>query len=64
MRVGDTIEWVNNDIFFHSATAKDKSFDVELKPKAHARVVLKTTGWIAFYCRHHPAMTGTLVVAK
>ena len=35
IRVGDAIEWVNNDIFLHSATAKDKSFDVELKPKAH-----------------------------
>jgi len=64
LRVGDTIEWVNNDIFLHSATARDKSFDVELKPKAHVRIVLKKPGRIAFYCRYHPGMMGTLVVAK
>ena len=64
LRVGDTIEWVNNDIFLNSATARDKSFDVELKPKAHVRIVLKKPGRIAFYCRYHPGMMGTLVVAK
>jgi plastocyanin len=64
LRAGDTIEWVNNDIFVHSATAKDKSFDVELKPKQHARTVLKTAGASAFYCRYHPGMTGRLVVAR
>jgi plastocyanin len=62
LRVGDTIEWVNSDIFLHSATARDKSFDVELKPKAHVRIVLKKAGRLAFYCRDHPGMTGTLVV--
>ena len=64
LRVGDTIEWVNNDILLHSATAKDNSFDVELKPKAHVRMVLKKAGTFAFFCRYHPGMTGTLVVAK
>jgi plastocyanin len=64
LRVGDTIEWVNSDIFLHSATARDKSFDIELKPKAHVRIVLKNPGRIAFYCRYHPGMMGTLVVAK
>jgi plastocyanin len=63
LRVGDVIEWVNNDIFVHSATARDKSFDLELKPKAHARMVVKKAGRFAFYCRYHPGMTGTLVVA-
>jgi plastocyanin len=64
LRVGDTVEWVNNDIFLHSATAKDKSFDLELKPKAHVRMLLKTPGTIAFFCRYHPGMMGRLVVAK
>ena len=63
LRVGDVIEWVNGDIFVHSATAKDKSFDVELKPKARVRMMLKKAGRFAFYCRYHPGMTGTLVVA-
>jgi plastocyanin len=64
LRVGDIIEWVNNDIFVHSATAKDKSFDLELKPKTHVRMTLKKAGAFAFYCRYHPGMMGRLVVAK
>ena len=64
LRVGDVIEWVNNDIFVHSVTARDKSFDLELKPKARVRMVLKRPGTVAFYCRYHPGMTGTLAVGK
>jgi len=64
LRVGDTIDWVNNDIFLHSATARDKSFDVELKPKTHALTVLRKPGIIPFYCRYHPGMKGRLVVSK
>jgi plastocyanin len=62
LHVGDTIVWQNNDILRHSATARDKSFDVDLPPKAQASLVLKAAGTIAFYCRFHPGMTGTLVV--
>jgi len=64
LRVGDTIEWVNNDVLLHSATARDNSFDVELKPKARVRMVLKKAGTFAFFCRYHPGMTGMLVVGK
>jgi plastocyanin len=64
IRVGDAIEWVNNDIFLHSATAKDKSFDVELKPKTHMWTVFHRVGTYAFACRYHPGMTGTLVVTN
>ena len=64
LRVGDVIEWVNNDIFVHSATAADKSFDVELKPKARATIVLRKPGTVSFICRYHPGMKGQLVVAK
>jgi plastocyanin len=62
IRVGDTVEWVNNDIFVHSATAKDKTFDAELKPKQHLWTTFHTAGTYPFYCRFHPGMTGTLVV--
>src|SRR4051812_35856720 len=62
LRVGDAVDWVNADIFTHSATAKDKSFDVELKPGAHARIVLTQAGTVPFICRYHPGMAGTLVV--
>ena len=63
LRVGDAIEWVNADIFEHSATANNGSFDVTLPPKAHARVTLRRAGRIAFHCRYHPGMTGVLTVS-
>ena len=62
MHVGDTIEWDNQDIFLHSATAKDKAFDVELKPKARLWTTFHAPGTYVFTCRYHPGMTGTLVV--
>ena len=64
LRVGDTVEWVNADIFDHSATAKDGSFDVALPPKGQARVVLRRAGSVMFYCRYHPGMTGVLTVTR
>jgi plastocyanin len=64
LKVGDVIEWVNNDIFVHSATARDKSFDVELKPKARVRMTLSKPGTFDFICRYHPGMKGRLVVAR
>ena len=64
IRSGDTIVWVNKDIFKHTATARDKSFNVELPPKTSGKTVIKHFGPIAFYCIYHPGMTGTLNVAK
>lgn len=61
VRTGDIIEWVNRDIFEHSATARDGSFDVDLKPGATVRTTVKG-GTIAFFCKFHPTMQATLVV--
>jgi plastocyanin len=47
----------------HSATARDRSFDVTLQPHQSVRVTLRRPGRIAFYCRFHPAMQGVLAVA-
>lgn len=64
LHVGDTIEWVNDDIFVHTATAKNKSFDVVLQPKTRGRTVLAVAGFIPFVCRYHPGMKGVLVVTN
>ena len=64
LHVGDTIIWVNNDFFRHTATAANKSFDVDLAPKAQGRTVLTKAGTIPFICRFHPGMKGVLKVAK
>src|SRR5690348_8881715 len=50
LHAGDTVEWVNEDIFLHSVTAEDKSFDVDIAPKATARVVVKNAGTIRYVC--------------
>jgi plastocyanin len=63
IRVGDTIEWVNADMFQHTATARNGAFDVDIKAGAKARIVVKAAGTTLFYCRYHPGMTGKLVAA-
>lgn len=63
VRVGDIIEWVNADAVPHTATARNGSFDVDLKPGAKARTALRGPGVVAYYCRYHPGMTGRMVVA-
>jgi len=64
LRVGDTIRWVNKDMFRHTATARDGSFNVDLQPGASGTTKLTKAGVIPFFCRYHPGMTGHLTVAK
>ncbi|APG14190.1 plastocyanin [Bradyrhizobium elkanii] len=61
-KVGDTIEWINKDVFAHTATAKSGDFDVMLPPKKSATFVLKKAGTVDYYCRYHPNMKATLKV--
>lgn len=63
MRVGDTLIWVNRDMFRHTATARNRSFDIDLLPGASGRAILRTAGTIAYICRFHPGMIGRLSVA-
>jgi plastocyanin len=64
IRAGDTVVWVNKDIFRHTATARDKSFDVDIAPGKEGRTVVNRPGQFAYFCRYHTAMKGTLAVAK
>jgi plastocyanin len=64
MRVGDTILWVNKDIFRHTATARDRSFSLDLPPKTSGKIVIKRSGSIPFYCIYHPGMKSALTVGK
>lgn len=61
-KVGDTINWINKDVFAHTATAKNGDFDVTLPPKKSATSVLKKAGTIEYYCRYHPNMKATLKI--
>ena len=62
-RVGDTVEWINKDVFAHTATARNGEWDVMLPPKKNGTLVLKKAGTVEYYCRFHPNMKATLTVA-
>jgi len=64
LKVGDVLRWENRDLYRHSATARDKSFDVDLPAGASRTMVLHKAGGFAFYCKYHPGMTGTLAVGR
>jgi len=64
LKAGDVILWVNKDVVKHTATARNRSFHVDLPPGARSQTVVPRPGRYPFYCRYHPAMTGTLVVSK
>jgi plastocyanin len=64
VRVGDRIRWTNRDMFRHSVTARDGSFDLDLAPGASGTIVLTHAGGIAFFCKYHPGMTGKLAVKR
>jgi plastocyanin len=62
-KVGDTVEWINKDIFVHTATARNGDFDVTMPPKKTVTSVLKKAGTVDYYCRFHPNMKATLTIA-
>ncbi|NOJ41875.1 cupredoxin domain-containing protein [Bradyrhizobium australiense] len=62
-QVGDTIEWINKDVFAHTATARNGDFDVTTPPKKTVTSVLKKAGSVEYYCRYHPNMKAVLTIA-
>ena len=62
VKAGDIIEWINKDIFVHTATARNGDWDVTMPPKKTVTLVLKKAGAIDYYCRFHPNMKATLTV--
>jgi plastocyanin len=61
-KVGDTIEWINKDVFAHTATARNGDFDATIQPKKTVTLVLKKAGTVDYYCRFHPNMKAMLKV--
>ena len=62
-KVGDTIEWINKDVFAHTATARNGDFEVTMPPKKTVTSILKKAGTVEYYCRFHPNMKAVLTVA-
>jgi plastocyanin len=63
VRRGDTVRWVNQDFFPHTATAQDGSFDSRDIGIDRTWVYVATQdGTFAYICTLHPGMKGTLIV--
>ncbi|ESY14461.1 MULTISPECIES: cupredoxin family copper-binding protein [unclassified Mesorhizobium] len=60
-KVGDTIKWVNNDVFAHTATVKG-GWEVMIPPKSTASLTLQKAEAVDYFCRFHPNMKGHLAV--
>ena len=69
IRVGDTVEWVNNDATRHTITSgtddtADGAFDSgDIEAGDTFSFTFLEAGDFAYFCDIHPTMTGTVVVA-
>jgi plastocyanin len=59
VRRGDHIVWVNKDLFPHTATAGNRSFDSgPIAAGASWSYVVKAAGQVDYVCTLHPTMKG------
>ena len=60
---GDRIVWVNKDLFPHTATAENKSFDSgSIDAGSSWSFVADKAGKFGYSCTFHPTMKGALTV--
>lgn len=64
LKAGDTILWKNADMFRHTATDREGSFDLDLAPGAQGETRLRNSGPLEVFCRYHPNMVLHLTVGK
>ena len=62
---GETVEFKNEDIFAHTVTADDGSFDSGLiQPGSSWKMTVQKAGTIAYHCTPHPNMKAALIVSS
>jgi plastocyanin len=61
LKVGDIVVFENKDMFRHTVTASNNSFNLDLMPGAIGGLHINSAGHAAFYCKYHPGMRGTMV---
>lgn len=63
VKVGNTVNWTNQDSVGHSATADDGSFDTGVLAQGESNDVTFTeAGTFSYHCTPHPNMKATVVV--
>jgi len=61
LKVGDVVTFVNKDLFRHTVTASNNSFNIDLMPGARGSLRINSAGRAAFYCKYHPGMRGSMI---
>jgi uncharacterized membrane protein/plastocyanin len=65
VHVGETVEFKNEDIFAHTVTGDDGSFDSGLiNPGSSWKMTMPKTASLAYHCRPHPNMKAKLLEAS
>lgn len=65
VRLGDKVIWKNQDLFPHTVSAVDNSFDSKsIDASGSWSYVAGRTGDFAYACSFHPTMKGSLKVQK
>jgi plastocyanin len=63
VKAGDSVVWVNKDMFAHTATSKSDAFDSgQIAAGASWTFRTATIGEFPYVCALHPTMGGTLRV--
>ncbi|ABF40789.1 Plastocyanin-like protein [Candidatus Koribacter versatilis Ellin345] len=64
INTGETVTWMNEDIFSHTVTADDGSFDSGLiAPGSTWQHSFANAGSVGYHCRPHPNMAATVLVS-
>lgn len=65
IKLGETVQWKNDDLAPHTATADGGAWSTEtLKNEQVGEFVPKSVGTFAYHCKFHPAMTAVIVVEQ
>jgi plastocyanin len=64
LRPGDRVIWVNRDLFRHTATAIDHSFEIDLQSGQQGGVILRKPGPVPFFCKFHPGMKDVILIGR
>jgi plastocyanin len=61
-KVGDSIQWMNEDFEAHTVTDRRSQWDVLVTPHTSSSLVLKKPGIVDYHCRLHSNMRGRITV--
>jgi plastocyanin len=65
IKAGDSVVWINKDMFPHTVTAKSNAFDShQIEAGKSWKFRAAATGEFPYVCSLHPTMQGTLRVVK